>query len=62
MKGVRFYFDGGMSQFVPGASVKEIVKRVNDSEKGNWIAFGDQIVINLKKVHGFYEDEYEENS
>lgn len=62
MKGVRFYFDGGMNQFVSGVSVKEIIKKVNDSEKDNWIAFDDQIVINLKKVYEFYEDEYEEDS
>ena len=62
MKGVKFYFDGGTSQFVPGASMKEIIRRVNDNEKANWIAFGDQIVINMKKVYEFYEDEYEEDS
>lgn len=62
MRGVRFYFDGGMNQFVPVASVKEIIKKVNDSEKGNWIAFDDQIVINLKKVYEFYGDNYEEDS
>lgn len=57
MKGVRFYFSDRMSQFVPDASMKEIIKKINDNSKGNWLSFGDQIIINLKKVNEFCEEE-----
>lgn len=49
MKGIIFYFDNGMEQMIPGATIKAIVEKPEKLEK-NWLAYGDNYLINTKHV------------
>ncbi|WP_308556144.1 hypothetical protein [uncultured Lactobacillus sp.] len=61
--GVRFYFDNGLEQLVPGAKLKEISNKIPDKPKHEdvWIQYGEDLMINTSHVVEIIRDDSEAN-
>lgn len=61
MTGIIFYFDNGMEQIIPGATIGEIVESSEDIGK-NWLRYGDDYLVNSRHVVSIRRFDDERNS
>lgn len=47
--GCTFYFKNGISQFVPDASLKELMDKINDGDS-DWVAYGNSLLIRIDQI------------
>ena len=48
--GCTFYFKNGISQFVPDASLKELMDKINGGSDSNWVAYGNSLLIRIDQI------------
>lgn len=48
--GCTFYFKNGISQFVPDASLKELMDKLNNSGDSGWVAYGNSLLIRIDQI------------
>ena len=48
--GCTFYFKNGTSQFVPGASFKELMDELNSDSDSDWVAYGNNLLIRVDQI------------
>ena len=48
--GCTFYFKNGISQFVPDASLKELMDKINDGSDSDWVAYGNSLLIRVDQI------------
>ena len=61
MTGIIFYFDTGMEQRIPGATIGEIVESSEDLGK-NCLRYGDDYLVNTRHVVSIRRCDDERNS
>lgn len=48
--GCTFYFKNGISQFVPDASLKELMDKLNNNGDSGWVAYGNSLLIRIDQI------------
>lgn len=48
--GCTFYFNNGISQFVPDASLKELMDKINDGVDSDWLTYGNKLLIRVDQI------------
>lgn len=48
--GCTFYFKNGISQFVPDASLKELMDKLNTNGDSGWVAYGNNLLIRVDQI------------
>ena len=48
--GCTFYLKNGISQFVPDASLKELMDKINDGSDSDWVAYGNSLLLRVDQI------------
>ena len=48
--GCTLYFKNGISQFLPGVRLKEIMDKLSNYADSNWLAFGNSLLIQVDQI------------
>lgn len=58
--GCTFYFKNGISQFVPGASLNELMDELNNDGDSDWVAYGNNLLIRVDQIVEIIDNNPEE--
>lgn len=48
--GCTIFFKNGTTQFVPDASLKELMDKLNDYADSDWLAYGNSLLIRIDQI------------
>lgn len=58
--GYTIFFRNGTTQFVPGASLKELRDKLNDCDDSDWLAYGNSLLIRVDQIVEVIDNNSEE--